>query len=55
MPLKGNPITQNRRLSGTFPVSLEPGPNDGDRKESSIPLSKESFKQLGALQPVRAS
>lgn len=41
MPLKGNSVTQNRRLNGAFPFSLQLGPNDGDRKWSSIPLSKE--------------
>lgn len=56
MPHKGNSITKEmpKNLSGTFPVSLELEPNAGDRKESSIPFSKESFKQVGAIHPSRS-
>lgn len=57
MPLEGNPsnkeLSKNERLSGTFLVSLELGPNAEDTKESSIPLSKESFRQMGAIQPFQ--
>lgn len=39
MPLKGNPITQNRGLSGPFLVSL--GPKDGDRKGQAFHFLKQ--------------
>lgn len=46
-------MAKNKKLSGTFPVSLEPGPNAEDTKWSSIPLSKENFRQLEATQPFQ--